>query len=106
MFSGAPLNSYQARARRELMRPVEGHWQITERAAREYAALVGRSSLAEARAELEALSVRARPVRRQANGLELWRVRIADGRRIRLLVGEPPGHPGGKPILVQVLRGD
>jgi hypothetical protein len=89
--------------------PIEGPWYITERAAREYGRLQGYpadSDLERERTELAQLSARAHLVRRQGNGLELWRVKAFDGRRIRLLVGEPPVRfPGAKPALVQVLSG-
>jgi|ERR1044071_5091663 hypothetical protein len=87
--------------------PIDGPWYITERAAREYGALMGYapdSDLEREKAELAQISVRARPVRRQENGLELWRAWVGPRRRIRLLVGEPGvAHPGSKPALVQVL---
>lgn len=87
--------------------PINGPWYVTERAAREYAELRCYSDVEQARRELAELAVRARPVRRQGNGLELWRVRGLDGKRIRLLVGDPPdGILGAKPALVRVLRGD
>lgn len=87
--------------------PLEGPWYVTERAAREYAALVRIDDLERARAELAQLSARAHLVRRQGNGLELWRVKGFDGRRIRLLVGEPAARfAAAKPALVRVLGGD
>lgn len=89
--------------------PIEGPWFITERAARDYGRLMrlpADSDLERERFELAQLSARAHLVRRQGNGLELWRVKALDGRRIRLLVGEPPVRfPGAKPALVQVLAG-
>lgn len=87
--------------------PIEGPWHVTESAVREYAVLARQRDLEQARAELAQLSARAHLVRRQGNGLELWRVKGFDGRRIRLLVGEPAEpFPGAKPSLVQVLAGD
>jgi len=87
--------------------PLEGPWYITESAARDYGRLMrlpADSDLQRERAELAQLSARAHLVRRQSNGLELWRVKGFHGRRIRLLVGEPPVRfPGAKPALVQVL---
>jgi hypothetical protein len=83
---------------------VEGHFYITERATSDYAALMRLDDLERARTELAQLSARAHLVRRQGNGIELWRVKAFDGQRIRLLVGEPEARfPGAKPALVQVL---
>lgn len=81
---------------------MDGPFYITERATREYAALMRLDDVEQARTELEQLSARAHLVRRQGNGIELWRVKAFDGQRIRLLVGPPP-FPGGKPALIQVL---
>jgi hypothetical protein len=83
---------------------VECQWFITESAVSQYAALARLDDLERARTELVQLAARAHLVRRQGNGLELWRVKGFDGRRLRLLVGEPAVRfPGAKPALVQVL---
>jgi hypothetical protein len=83
---------------------VDGPWYITESSARQYAALMRLDDPEQARAELAQLSARAHLVRRQANGLELWRVKAFDGQRLRLLVGDSAARfPGAKPALVQVL---
>jgi hypothetical protein len=87
--------------------PLDGPWFITERAARDYGALMRYapdSDLERERSELAQLSARAHLVRRQGNGLELWRVKAFNGRRIRLIVGEPSvTWSGAKPVLVEVL---
>jgi len=84
--------------------PIEGPFFVTERAARDYATLMRLDDLERARTELAQLAARAHLVRRQANGLELWRVKAFDGQRLRLLVGEPAARfPGAKPALIQVL---
>jgi hypothetical protein len=82
----------------------DGPWHITARAVRDYAVLARLDDLERARDELVQLSARAHLVRRQSNGLQLWRVKAFHGRRIRLLVGEPAVRfPGALPSLVRVL---
>lgn len=86
--------------------PIECQWFLTDAAISQYAALARLDDLERARTELAQLAARAHLVRRQENGLELWRVKAFDERRIRLLVGEPNAHfPGAKPALVKVLAG-
>ena len=88
---------------------LDGRWYITETAAGEYVTLMRPRviDLDEATDELIELSERAHRVRVQDNGLELWRVKASNGRRIRLLVGQPPPafrqRPGVKLALVHVL---
>jgi hypothetical protein len=84
--------------------PRDSHWFLTTRAINDYAALARLDDLERAWTELAQLSARAHLVRRQGNGIELWRVKAFDGQRLRLLVGEPAARfPGAKPALVQVL---
>lgn len=84
--------------------PLEGPFYVTDRATRDYAALMRLDDLDQARTELHQLSARAHLVRRQLSGFEVWRVKGFDGNRLRLLVGEPVGNfPGAKPALVRVL---
>lgn len=86
---------------------VDCQWFLTAAAVRDYSALARLDDPERARAELVQLAARAHLVRRQANGLELWRVKGFDGRRIRLLVGDPAQPlPGALPALVRVLGGD
>lgn len=86
---------------------MECQWFLTGAAIRDYSALARLDDPEQARTELVQLAARAHLVRRQGNGLELWRVKGFDGRRIRLLVGEPATRlPGALPALVRVLAGD
>lgn len=102
-----PVQDFPGSVRVGASRAVECPWHITERAVRDYSALARLDDPERARAELVQLAARAHLVRRQGNGLELWRVKGFDGRRIRLLVGEPAERfPGALPALVRVLAGD